>query len=205
MPLEKQLDTIEKFAWPVALLGLAAKWALVPAGNYLLILGLGALGIVYYLQSHWPAAFVVGSGTPVQPGPGARGRSLRAGAPDEPSPFLDDYLRKGRGISAAVTFIGVLFKLMNWSNGNTMLVVGMVTMSVMVVVSAFRQRLNRFTVAIAALGGLALYMPSETLIRQFHRDDPGLVEKLVYQLHHPRDRTAAAGMQQYLQQKSGPR
>ena len=189
----------------MGLLGLAAKWALVPAGNYLLVPGLGALGVVYYLRSHWPAAFIAGSGMPVQPSPGARGRSLRAGDPDKQSPFLNDYLREVRGISAAVTFIGILFKLMNWGNGNTMLMVGVVTMSVMVVISAFGQRLNRFAVAIAALGGLALYMPSETLIRQFRRDDPGLVEKLVYQLHHPRDRTAAADVQQYLQQKSGPR
>ena len=153
---------------------------MVPAGNYLLVVGLGALGVVYYLRSHWPAAFTAG------------GEPLDSSAS---APFLDDYLRKGKGLSAAVTFIGILFKLMNWSNGNTILVVGVVTMSVVMVVSAFRQRLNRLAVAIAALGGLALYVPSETLIRQFHRDDPGLVEKLVYQLHHPRDRAAATDVQ----------
>ncbi|AWM32682.1 GldL-related protein [Hymenobacter nivis] len=188
--MKRQLDTVEKIAWPAALLGLAAKWALVPAGNYLLLLGLGTLGVVYFLQSYWPAAFAAG------------GEPLDSSAP---APFLDDYLRKVTSISAAVMVIGILFKLMNWSNGNTMLVVGVATMALVVVIAAFRRRLNRFAVAIAALGGLALYVPSETLIRQFHRDDPGLVEKLVYQLHHPRDRAAAADVQQYLQQKRSPR
>ncbi|OGX90535.1 GldL-related protein [Hymenobacter coccineus] len=177
--MEKQLDLVEKIAWPAALLGLAAKWALVPAGSYLLLLGLGALATVYFLRSYWPATSAAGE------------------APATAATFLDDYLRKVTGISAAVTLVGTLFKLLNWSSGNTMLVVGVATMALVVVLSAFRQYLSWFAVAIAAVGGLALYVPSETLIRQFHRNDPALVEKLVYQLHHPRDRAAADAVQRH--------
>ncbi|TPG66442.1 GldL-related protein [Hymenobacter nivis] len=175
--MEKQLNAVEKIAWPAALLGLAAKWALVPAGSYLLILGLGALAAVYLMRSYLLAAPAAG--------------------PSTTAAFMDDYLRKVTGISAAVTLVGTLFKLMNWNSGNTMLVVGVATMALVVVLSAFRQRLSLFTMAIAAAGGLALYVPSETLIRQFHRNDPALVEKLVYQLHHPRDRAAAGAVQRH--------
>ncbi|MDQ2795380.1 MAG: hypothetical protein M3Y12_15440 [Bacteroidota bacterium] len=181
---DKQLATAEKLAWPAALLGLAAKWALVPAGSYLLMLGLGPLSAVYFMRSYWQGASAADGETPATT-----------------ASFLDDYLRKVTGISAAVTLMGTLFKLMNWNSGNTMLVVGVATMALVVVMSAFRQRLSWFAVAIAAVGGLALYVPSETLIRQFHRDDPELVEKLVYQLHHPLDRAAAEAVQQHLRQK----
>jgi hypothetical protein len=177
--LEKQLNAVEKIAWPAALLGLAAKWALVPAGSYLLILGLGALAAVYFMRSYLLAAPAAGV------------------APATTATFLDDYLRKVTGISAAVTLMGTLFKLMNWDSGNTMLVVGVATMALVVVLSAFRQRLSWFTVAIAAVGGLALYVPSETLIRQFHRDDPALVEQLVDQLHRPHTRAAARAVRQH--------
>ncbi|AMJ66280.1 GldL-related protein [Hymenobacter sp. PAMC 26628] len=188
--MEKHLNTVEKIAWPVAVLGLAAKWALVPAGSYLLILALGALAAVYFLRSYWPAAAMAGGG-----GPSAAA----------PASFLGDYLRKVTGISAAVTLVGTLFKLMNWGSGNTLLVVGVATMALVVVGSALSGRWSWLAVALAALGALALYVPSETMIQTFHRDDPGLVERLVYQLHHPRDRAAAEAVQQYLRQKPGPR
>lgn len=184
--MKKQLDAVEKIAWPAAFLGLAAKWALVGAGSYALVLGLGALATVYFMRSYWPGASVASGGAPTSAAPAS---------------FLDDYLRKVTGISAAVTLVGTLFKLMNWGNGNTLLVVGVATMALVVIGSAVAGRWSWLAVAIAALGGLALYVPSETLIRQFHRDDPELVEKLVYQLHHPRDRAAAEAVQQYLRQK----
>ncbi|MGI4883553.1 MAG: GldL-related protein [Janthinobacterium lividum] len=175
------LPVIEKVSWPLAILGLWAKWDLIKAGDAMLIIGLASLGTVYFLRAYAPAI----SG--------------------EEDSFLIGYMRKVSGISAGITLVGILFKLMSWNEGATLLVVGVVTMAIVVVIMVFSQRMNWLMVAIGALGGLALYVPSETLIRQFHRDDPALVEKLVYQLHHPRDRAAAADVQQYLRQEKTQR
>ncbi len=199
--MEKPLDTVEKIAWPLAILGFAAKWALVSAGNYLLLAGLGSLSVVYFLRSYWPGA----SAAQPQPGTAGQRRRLRSAEGHGGADFLDDYLRKITGISTAVILMGVLFKLMSWSSGATLLVVGVATMVLAICIAAFKQRLNWFALAIAALGGIMLYVPSETVVRQFHRDDPVLAEKMVYQIQHPSDRAAAADVQQYLQQKRAAR
>ena len=42
------------------------------------------------------------------------------------------------------------------------------------------------------LGALAWAVPTETMVRQFYRDDSVLVEKMIYQHQHPGDKAATA-------------
>lgn len=179
---EKTLAAVEKIAWLLAILGFAAKWNLLAAGNIMLILGLGALSSVYLLRAYQPAAPV-----------------------ENPSFLLDNLLPKYLGIGGAVVFMGVLFKLMTWNNGTALLLVGTITTTAVVLLTVFNQLFASRALAAAALGGLLLYVPAETLVRQFHHDDPVLVTKMIYQLNHPLDRAAAADVHQYLQQKRATR
>ena len=178
---EQTLATVEKIAWPLALLGFAAKWNLLAAGHSMLILGLSALSAIYLLRAYQPAAA------------------------ETPSFLLDNLLPKYLGIGGAVVFIGVLFKLMTWNNGTALLLVGTITLSVVVLIMVFNRLLTIRALVAAALGGLLLYVPAETLVRQFHHDDPVLVTKMIYQLNHPLDRSAAADVHQYLEQKRATR
>jgi type IV secretory pathway TrbD component len=52
---------------------------------------------------------------------------------------------------------------------------------------------------IAALGLFIWAVPTEPLVRTFYRDDPALVEKMIYQQQHPGDKAAAAEVQRLLQ------
>jgi 4-amino-4-deoxy-L-arabinose transferase-like glycosyltransferase len=93
-------------------------------------------------------------------------------------------------ISSAVVLVGVLFKLMFWNGGETILTATLPILVFFVVAWALNQRLNRRAVLVAIIGGLMLSVSSETLLRQLYRDDPQLVEAIVNQIHYPHDRVA---------------
>lgn len=194
------LSALEKAAWLGAVLGLAAKWNLLASGNPLLLFGLSTLGAVYFLQAYAPRS------TPAEL---AREERLDTGssqpyfaATDQTSNFLlDKVLPKVTRISMAVALIGILFKLLSWPGSGPMLAVSAAIIGVALLLLGFNQRLDRRALLVGTLAVTAWQVPSETLIRQFHRDDPALVEKLIYQAHHPRDSAANDAVRQYLRQK----
>ena len=201
--MKKLLAVVEWVAWAVAILGFVAKWNVMPGGSILLILGLATLSTIYFLQSYLPSYSSFGNAAS-QTGP--FGSSQSATLASAESSFLVDVLApKIIGLSAAITFIGMLFKLMSWNGSRIMLIVGVGTLLTIVVIMALNQRMDRRAVIIAALGGLSLYVSSDTLVQQFHHDDPVLVEKMIYQNHHPRDRAAAQDVREYLKQKRAQR
>ncbi len=195
---KKLLNTIEWIASLVAAIGLAAKWSLVAEGNILLIVGLTALSSVCFLRAYSPADATARDQAPAE----AIGPIHAPSVPAKtPSFLMDILLPKYINIGSAVVFIGVLFKLMSW-NGSAMMLIGVVTMALVVVIMALGRRMHARALVVAALSGLVFYVSPETLVQQFHRDDPALVKKMIYQLNHPRDRAAAEDTRQYLQQKS---
>ncbi len=53
---------------------------------------------------------------------------------------------------------------------------------------------------VAVLGGLMLSISSENLMRRLYRDDPQLVEAIVYQIYHPHDRAALTNYQKRMRE-----
>jgi len=65
--------------------------------------------------------------------------------------------------------------------------------------------MNLRALILGVIGGFMLFVSPKYLAQQFHRDDPVLVQKMIYQLDHPRDRAAAEDVRQYLKQKRAQR
>ena len=195
------LPKLEVAGWIMAILGFAAKWALYNAGNIGLIVGLGTLSEVYFLSAFAPLRINDESSSNPYRADGAQFSPLSA----EPSFLVDSLLPKIINISSSVLLIGILFNLLDWNGGGMMLIVGVGTLLPAVVILALNQRMNQRALVLTVLGGLLMYVSSDTLARQFHRDDPILVEKLIYRNHHPRDRAANEDVRLYLQQKRADR
>lgn len=195
------LPKLEVAGWIMAILGFAGKCALYNAGNTALIMGLSTLSLVYFLKASAPIR--VHDESPSSP--------YRADVaqfsptPTEPSFLVDSLLPKIINIGSSVLLIGILFKLLDWNGAGMMLIVGVGTLLPAVVILALNQRMNQRALVLTVLGGLLMYVSSDTLARQFHRDDPILVEKLIYRNHHPRDRAANEDVRLYLQQKRADR
>ena len=197
--MSKRGQVAEGVAWGETLLGLFLKWNLAIGGNILLLLGLSSLSLIYFMRAFLPAA---------QPALAAESdfspsyTSPELAAPASKADFLEEtVLPKITGIASAIVFIGTSFKLLNLPGNWNLLVAGTGALLIVVLLLALRQPASRPAMVIGALGILMLLLPDELLIRQFHRDDPVLVDKMIYQLHHPQDPAASAAVRHYLQQK----
>jgi hypothetical protein len=187
------LPKIEVLAWVLSIVGFIAKWNLISAGNIMLIVGLGSLANVYFLSAFMPGK------TPESYG------EISSSQNEPPSFLIDTLSPKLANIGGAVALVGTLFKLMAWSGATMMLIEGTVVVLFVVVLLAFNQRSNRHALWAGVIGAITFYTPAETLVRQFHRDDQVLVQKMIYQLDHPRDRAAGEDVRQYLKQKRARR
>jgi hypothetical protein len=198
------LPKIEIISLLVAILGFAFKCGLVKGGDIMLLVGLSNLSIVYFLRAFAPLALITDEvNFPTQ----SIGRNGIGFSPTsaEPSFFLDILFPKVVNLNGAVVFMGVLFKLMNWRGGTEYLIVGVLGMLFVVLFSAFKQRINVRALTLGVISGIVLFVSPKFLIQQFHRDDSVLVEKMIYQLEHPRDRAAGEDVRQYLKQKRARR
>ena len=201
------LPIIEKLSWLLSAVGLAAKYNLIPAGNFMLMIGLSNLSMVYFLSAYKPVSLPTAptDGPYFEPTSSQNQHNPFSSTPETPSFLVDSLCPKLMSIGGAVVLIGTLFKLLAWNGSANMLMVGTGTMLLVVLLMALNQRLDRRAVVLVVLGSIMLYVSPETLIQQFHRDDPALVEKMIYQLHHPRDPAASQAVQQHLQQKRAVR
>lgn len=184
---EEVLPTAEPCCWALAVIGYLLKWALVPDGTPLLVMGLAGAALCSFLTTFAP--------NPLQPEE-EYGPPLTPTAPVKPSNFFTRSVApKIARLGGAVTLLGILFKLLYLPGYETQLLVGLFSMLVAIAAMAVgRYRLGLRTLLTACLGLLAFFTPSETLIRQFHRNDPALAEQLIYQLQHPRDTVATAAV-----------
>ena len=185
------LPKVEALAATVSVIGLALKWALKPGGDVLLLVGLGTLATVYFLSASQPLKRTVddsfGGGFSSPETAASRSFLAEAIAP------------KLAGLGASVLLIGALFKLLSWNGAAVMLLVGVMTLGIAVLLLASAGQLPRKYLLVLAFGAGVWAVPTETLIRQFHRNDPVLTQLLLYRLHHPRDRAANEAVRQYLQ------
>jgi hypothetical protein len=171
------LPRVERISWLVAGIGLAFRYFLLRDASTLLIVGLGTIAVVYFLQAFSPEI--------EESGP----ELFIAYAPVSESPSL---LRKFQYVASTLTVIGILFKLLFWEGQAELLMVGVLTLLVTISFKWAAGQLARPILLIAAMGLLTWAVPIDALVRQFYRDDPVLVAKMLFQQHHPGDKAATA-------------
>jgi len=191
------LPRVEKLGLLVTVLGVLAALTLVGRYETLLIVGLGTLGLTSFLNTYKPRVLATTDGPYFEP---ITGQNQFSNSSNPPSFLLDSLCPKLIGISGAFILVGTLFKLMLWSGGANMLLVGTGIMLIFVLLMALNQRINMRSVVLAAIGIVMFTVSEETLMRQLHRDDPQLVELIVYQLHYPHDRAAAQAVRMRMNQ-----
>jgi hypothetical protein len=188
------LPRVEQVSLPVAVLGLALKYLLLPAGDVVLMVGISTLAVVYFLQVYSPNSNTFTT-APIE----ETGNSFEYTGAAEPPPFLAVVADKVVGQGMAVTLIGLLFSLLFWKGGRNLLVVGSGSLVLALILLANVGQFSRKGFVIAVLGIGMLLTPAEALVRIFYRDDPALVKKMIYQQQHPGDKAAAAEVQRLLQ------
>ena len=172
------LPRVERIGWPVTAIGLLMKYCLVSKGeDQLLMVGLSTVAIVYFLRAFAPETEELGPELYIDYTPTAEQVTL---------------LRKFQYIASALTLVGILFKLLFWEGQAELLSVGVIILIVTTSLKWAAGRLTRPLLLIAALGLVTWVVPTATLVRQFYRDDPALVEKMIFQHQHPRDKAARA-------------
>ncbi|WP_151088005.1 hypothetical protein [Hymenobacter baengnokdamensis] len=180
--LDNILPRAELVSCILTVLGLGLKYLLFPTGNTLLLVGLVTLATVQYLRAFAPVAGVDESlGFDYVP----------VNSPSQQA-FTHLLLPKIKGIASAVTLIGILFKLLLWKGAAIMLLTGVPALALIIAIQLATGTLPRLDACITALGIIVWLVPADTFIQQFYRDDPTLVDKMIYQQHHPKDPAAAA-------------
>ena len=191
------LPKLELLYGLVGVLGGILSWNHWGRGETLVIFGLGGLAVVYFMKAFEPQKVVDEINFPQQY---FSDFGNQFPATNNPSFFLDTLAPKVIYLSSASTLVGVLFKLMFWDGGNTMLIATVPLLVFFVIAWALSQRINRRAVLVAVIGGLMLSVSSETLMRRLYRDDPQLVEAIVNQINHPNDRAALEAYQKRIRE-----
>jgi len=180
------LPRVERIGWLLAITGLASKYYFFAKADILLIVGIGTLAVVYFLQAYAPNPAALATSNQ------EANNSFPKQEITTPPPFLGFVATKVLGIGSAPTLLGILFKLLFWKGATAMLLAGISSLLIALALLASTGQLSRKGFLITILGISSLLIPTETLVRQFYRDDPALVEKMIFQHQHPRDKAVRA-------------
>ncbi|MDO7883925.1 hypothetical protein [Hymenobacter cheonanensis] len=171
------LPRTERLHWLVAATGLGFRYSLLRSGSILLMVGLSGLSVIYFLRAFEPVIEDVGP------------EFSTAYSPVTESPEL---LRQFQYIASALTLLGILFKLLLWQGQAELLLVSVSTLLITISLKWATSQQACSILLIGSLGLLIWLVPTETLVRTFYRDDPALVEKMLFQHQHPGDKAATA-------------
>jgi hypothetical protein len=181
---DEVLPRVERLHWLAVGIGLVFRYLLLRGSSTLLMVGLGGLATVYFLWAFAPETEETGPDLLVNYSPVSE------------SP---NSLRIFQYIASALTLIGILFKLLFWKDQAALLSIGISVLLVTISLRWAAGRLAHSSIVIGSFGLLTWLVPTETLVRQFYRDDPALMEKMLFQHRHPDDKAAAAEVQRLLQ------
>jgi hypothetical protein len=188
------LPRVEWVAWLLAIAGVVLAYFSYPRATIFLFLGFSTLAAVYFLSSFAPSATAKNSSDQVDYKPfSSQEKSFLAQA-------LAPHIQ---GQAIAVTLVGIQFKLLFLPGYNTLLTVGLSIIAVVLAIQGYVNQLSRKALIIATLGAIVAYIPTDEFVRQFYHHDPVLTEKMLYHLHHPKDKAAAEEVRHLEQARHG--
>lgn len=177
---DRLLPRLEHVSLPLAALGLTLSYFPFPGGNVLLALGVNTLAIVYFLQAFSP------NPTALTTAPVEEASDFFEPTEIDAAPVLAGLIgAKVLGMGAAITLIGMLFKLLFWQGATNLLLVGTGSLVLALLLLASIGQFSRKGFTIVVLGSSLLFVSTETLIRTRYHGDPALAEKVILQQHHP--------------------
>ena len=185
------LPKVALMSWLVLGSGLLIRcFLLKPGGNALLLTGLEGLAVVYFLRAFEPSKTAISTdyaiGTVTSISSASNG-------------LISVLSRQAVAFGSAIIFLGIAFKLQFWEGAAIMLPVGIGTLLLAIAWQSSVGILTRQTVLVIGLGLLAWAIHSDALARQLFRDDPFLVEKLLFQQQHPHNKAAAKEARQLVE------
>ena len=169
--MKKAFRVIEKTLIVLAIFGLCFKLMLWKGGDFMLVISLLVLSMLYFPAGYFQSDAATQTGN----------RAANSSA-------ATILLKVLSGIAFSTLVIGMLFKLLFWSGASMMLIAGLLTLVPILVWAVVSSK--SFTIPaptavfrrgaiIAALGIGAALISNSTLYRVFHRNDPQLVQKWI--------------------------
>ncbi|MBS1559471.1 MAG: hypothetical protein JST69_12180 [Bacteroidetes bacterium] len=181
------MKLLEKITFALSLIGIMLKLLLVRSGNPVLIIGASLLSCIYFYLGFalingigFRAMFKKASYAAI------RGIRIVAGI--------------GIGLFLSIVVIGSLFKLQIWMGSIEMMAIGSTGLLITVLAASVvflvkRKSLDLFYRAIFLRGAIAFIfaliifaIPSRSLIRIYHRDNPAYAELMIKALENPQDK-----------------
>ncbi len=190
------MKIVERMAITLSIIGFLLKVSIITGANEILMIGLTCLGLVYLILS-----FALFNKIPVM---GIFKRSSYSS-----TGFGRLYGAIGIGITLWITVTAILFKILNLTGANEMLIIGntylaLVLFAALLIFFAKNNRMdsyykNIFTKGIFVLTiGVALYfLPPYTLVKLFHRDNPKYIELWIKTCENPKDLQAWKEFEDY--------
>ena len=187
--MQRAFSTLEKCFIFLSILGLTFKLLLWKGGDFLLIISLTLLSVIYFFGSYFQRALV-----------------LRRREYPVTISVATTLLKIFSGIAFSTVIIALLFKLLFWNGSFVMLIAGIVATGCILLWAFITSKsltepsetaVFRRGIIILGLGTVALLTSSTTIYSVFHRDDPQLVEKWIRMSQHPKDSTYKAEFDAY--------
>ena len=181
------MKLFEKITFALSLIGILLKLLLIRTGNPVLIISASLLSCIYF---YFGFALINGVGF----------RAMFKKASYAPISGIRIVAGIGVGLFLSIVVIGSLFKLQIWMGSIEMITIGSTGLFVIflaagVVFLVKRKSLDAFYRGIFLRGAIAIIfafiifaIPSRSLIRIYHRDNPAYGELMIKALENPQDK-----------------
>ncbi|RYU78176.1 hypothetical protein [Hymenobacter persicinus] len=188
--MRKAFKLLEITFAAVALVGLVMRISLLKGGDFLLVLSLGLLSVLYFAGGYFQGSPNLKSAD----GPATEGAAVKIWG----------------GILFSTGIVGVAGTLLFWQGFGLHLLIGLFGSLALLLGLFLTARKSNGPVAsavfnrgaiIALLCAAVWLVPKATLFGLFHRDDPQLVEKWNGVQQHPKDPVYQADFDAYRRQK----
>lgn len=190
--MKKIIYTANSIAWTIAITGFLMKSTLLMGGSFLLIIGLGTAAICCVICAFLPTqVLVTNSAAPFD------NYALDAHQ-NQPDFFVDFVFPKVIFLSSAVAAIGILFRMMSWQGNTSFLIVGGTSLVVSSALMMAKGKMRPYAILLSIVCAVLFFISRKDIVQFFHRNDSALVEKMNYQIDHPKDKAAAEAVRQHL-------
>jgi hypothetical protein len=187
--MQKVFSSLEKFSVVLSIIGLTFKLLLWKGGDFILIISLAFLSMVYFLGSYFQRPIL-----------------SRQQQQATTTSAITALLKIFSGTAFSTVIVGLLFRLLFWKGSFVLLTAGMVA-TICILLWAFitsksltkptETAVFRRGTIILGLGIATMLINSSTIYGIFHRDDPQLVEKWTRMSQHPENAAYKAEFDAY--------
>lgn len=168
------------------------KLALLMGGSFLLIIGLGMASLCCIVCAFLPTQVSVTNSVAPSDNYGMNAHQ------NQPDFFVDFVFPKIIFLSSAVAAVGILFRLMSWQENTNFLIVGGTSLIISSGLMMAKGKMRPYAISLSVACAVLFFVSRKDIVQLFHRNEPALIEKMNYQIDHPKDKAAAEAVRQHL-------